>query len=87
MNVDEVLRLQHISKRYYLYRRPSERLKQMLLSPLTRKEYAHALWALQDINISVYKGETIGVIGVNGSGKSTLMQIMEQPEVLNEEGA
>jgi ABC-2 type transport system ATP-binding protein len=33
-------------------------------------------WALQDVNFTLRKGETLGVIGVNGSGKSTLLRLI-----------
>jgi len=33
-------------------------------------------WALKDINLSVEKGETLGLVGPNGCGKSTLLQIV-----------
>ena len=33
-------------------------------------------WALQDININIGQGQTVGLIGENGSGKSTLLKLM-----------
>jgi lipopolysaccharide transport system ATP-binding protein len=33
-------------------------------------------WALKNINFSVRKGESLGVIGENGSGKSTLLSVI-----------
>lgn len=34
------------------------------------------VWALKDISFSIYKGETIGVIGRNGVGKTTLLRLL-----------
>lgn len=33
-------------------------------------------WALRDVNLSVERGEILGVVGPNGSGKSTLLQVV-----------
>lgn len=35
-------------------------------------------WALSDINLDIYKGEAIGIIGANGAGKSTLLKILSK---------
>ena len=52
-------------------------------TPLLELEHVHYVYspetayekeALKDVNLSIYKGEFIGIIGHTGSGKSTLIQ-------------
>jgi lipopolysaccharide transport system ATP-binding protein len=63
----------NVSKCFKRYRHPVDRLKE-IFNP--KQNLAEKFWALQDINLQVYKGQTLGIIGRNGSGKSTLLQII-----------
>lgn len=33
-------------------------------------------YALRDVNVTIYKGERVGIVGANGSGKTTLLKLM-----------
>lgn len=63
-----------LGKAYAIFKKPQDRLKQMLARG--RRRYYEEYWALRGIDLTVRKGETIGVIGRNGSGKSTFLQLV-----------
>lgn len=66
--------LRDVSKKYRLFGSNLARLKEAL-HPF-RKKYHQEFWALQDVNLEVRQGDTLGILGLNGSGKSTLLQII-----------
>jgi lipopolysaccharide transport system ATP-binding protein len=63
-----------LSKCYALFDRPSDRLWQMLSRG--RRKFYRDFWALRDVDLSVGRGEVMGIVGRNGAGKSTLLQLI-----------
>lgn len=64
------IRLTKISKRYTIHHE-----KPTLVERLTNGK-DEEFWALNDINLTIKKGERVGIIGPNGSGKTTLLKVI-----------
>lgn len=77
-----VISVENLGKCYRIYKEPRDRflhpLKSRLDGWLGRKTPAmfREFWALRHLDLTVYSGETVGIIGRNGSGKSTLLQMI-----------
>lgn len=67
------VQLKMITKEYDLYKKKSDKIK--ALFKFSEKSVPH-FWGLKGIDLTVYAGEAVGLIGINGSGKSTLSNIL-----------
>lgn len=68
------IQVKNVSKMYKLYDRNRDRI--MDAFGLSKAPRYHEHYALHDLNFSVKKGETVGIIGTNGAGKSTILKII-----------
>ena len=75
MSNDIAIELKNVSKVFKRYHHPVDRLKEIFLPT---KPQVDEFWALQNIDLTLYKGESFGIVGKNGAGKSTLLQIMSK---------
>ena len=71
---DAAIILQDVSKIFEIYDRPVHRLLQMLCRG--RRRFYRSFGALHHIDLTIRKGECVGIVGRNGAGKSTLLQII-----------
>ncbi|RUL64590.1 ABC transporter ATP-binding protein [Dyella dinghuensis] len=62
-----------VAKVFPIYDKPHYRLMQMIFGG---SKWHREFCALSDVNFSIRRGETVGIVGRNGSGKSTLLQIL-----------
>ncbi len=69
-----MIELSNISKNFTILNNRRSYLFKTFLRGYTKN--CSVIYALNDINLQIKKGEAIGVIGPNGAGKSTLLRIM-----------
>ena len=64
------INLTHVTKQYVIHHEKPTLIEKIV------KSKNETFCALRDINITIKKGERVGVIGPNGSGKTTLLKVI-----------
>ncbi len=72
---NELIRLEHISKDYPVISTGAGRLR-TVFELLTGRAVHDYYRAVEDISLTIRRGESWGIIGENGAGKSTLLKII-----------
>ena len=68
-----MIQIDHIEKEYKMFHRKQDRLIETIFPRIKRHENFKAM---KDFNLTVNKGEVLGVLGKNGAGKSTLLKMI-----------
>ncbi len=68
------VRIEQLSKKYPVYDRPSQKVLEIL--SFRKLQLHREYWALQDLDLDLEPGTTLGVVGPNGSAKRTLLQLI-----------
>jgi len=71
-NMNVSVNIEHVTKEYRIYRNNKERLKDVIVPFHKNKTF----YALNDLSLTAYEGDVIGLVGINGSGKSTLSNMI-----------
>jgi len=76
MTTEPIIEFEQVSK-YFQLQLDSVRTVQELFSfPFKTKKPVKKFRVLEDVNLKIYAGDCVGVIGNNGVGKSTLLKLM-----------
>lgn len=77
MGKKPVIEIQDVSKSFYLPHERHDTLVEYLTNPLRIfKRKGEMYQVLKNIDLKIYPGDFIGIMGRNGSGKSTLLKII-----------
>src|SRR5919112_628813 len=76
--VTDDLIFDRVSKRYLVRREiDDDATKHPWIRKLNAlRKRREEFWALQDVDFTVQRGETVGIIGHNGAGKSTILKLL-----------
>lgn len=73
---ESMIRIEHVSMMFNIASEQLNSLKEYFIALLRHELHFKKFMALEDINITVNRGEQYGIVGTNGSGKSTLLKII-----------
>ena len=71
------IELRRVRKRFSIRHEAARTWQGMALALIGRQPIHHEnFWAIDNIDLNVDAGETLGIIGANGSGKTTILKLL-----------
>jgi ABC-type polysaccharide/polyol phosphate transport system ATPase subunit len=73
---EEVIRLESVGVRYRIASERVATFKEYMIRRFQGQIKLGDFWALNQVDLNIFKGEMVGLIGPNGAGKSTLLKLI-----------
>ena len=73
---EEVIRLENVGVRYRIASERVATFKEYMIRRFQGQIKLGDFWALNHVDLNIFKGEMVGLIGPNGAGKSTLLKLI-----------
>ena len=70
----KVIVVENLGVRFRIQEQKVDSLKEYFVRLVKRKLNYKEFWALREVNLSIRKGDRVGILGLNGAGKSTLLK-------------
>ncbi|MCL4118867.1 UNVERIFIED_CONTAM: hypothetical protein GTU68_038115 [Idotea baltica] len=76
LSQEVALELNNVDKTFWIREKSNDSIRERLGGLFSGVSSTREIKALQNINLTIYKGEFFGIVGHNGSGKSTLLKLI-----------
>lgn len=76
MSEENAIVLRNVGMKFNLSKEKVDSLKDYVIKSIRRQIEYNEFWALKDINLTIKKGDRVGILGLNGAGKSTLLKVI-----------
>ena len=73
---DLLIDVRDVSMRYSINSKRINTLKEYVISKVKGEYKNEEKWVLDNVNLQIKRGESVGLIGRNGAGKSTLLKLI-----------